>query len=65
MTIVLLALLIAGHHFQWYWLIGAVVLDIFWLSIKLNFLTVLIRRSIEASKYEMEEDPAPPAPPTA
>lgn len=50
MTFILIALWIAGHSFAWWWLIASVALDLVWLSIKLNFLAVLVRRSIEDAK---------------
>jgi len=56
MTLPLLALLIAGFTIKWYWIVGAVVIDLVWMSIKLNFFTILIRRSIEESK---NQDPGP------
>jgi hypothetical protein len=54
MTLMLIALWIAGFSYKWYWLIGTIVLDTLWLTIKLNFLTVLVRRSIEESKTPPE-----------
>lgn len=50
MTFILIALWIAGHEFNWWWVPAAFVLDVIWMLIKLNFFTVLIRRSIEESK---------------
>lgn len=61
MTIMLIALWIAGHSFQWYWLIATVALDLVWFSIKLNFLTVLIRRSIEEAVIPDDRLPPPQA----
>ncbi len=68
MTLILIALWIAGHHFEWFWLLGAVALDVIWFSIKLNFLTVLMRRSVQEALLEVAEaanETTPPAPPSA
>jgi hypothetical protein len=54
MTLMLIALWIAGHSFQWYWLIASVAVDLIWLSIKLNFLAMLVRRSVEESQASAE-----------
>lgn len=58
MTLMLIALWIAGHSFQWYWLIASVLLDLIWMSIKLNFMAMLVRRSVEDGQL-------PPPPPQA
>jgi len=62
MTLMLFALWIAGHTFQWYWLIVAVAIDVVWLSIKLNFMAVLVRRSVEDALYSLQQAPGPSDP---
>ncbi len=60
MTFILIALWIVGNTFKWYWLAGAVVLDLVLLSIRLNFITALVRRAIEESAKFYEQPPGPP-----
>ncbi len=55
MTIMLAALWIAGFTYKWYWLIGSVLFDMLWLAIKLNFLSVLVRRSVEECIADIAE----------
>jgi hypothetical protein len=62
MTLMLIALWIAGHTFKWYWLIAAVALDLAWVSIKLNFMAVLVRRSVEDALYSLQQDSTPSDP---
>jgi hypothetical protein len=66
MTLMLFALWIAGHEFHWWWLIVSLAIDAVWLSIKLNFLAVLVRRSVEESLPVVEMPPLqPPSGPPA
>jgi hypothetical protein len=68
MTLLLVALWIAGHEFHWWWLLASLAFDAVWLSIKLNFLAVLVRRSVEQAMADMaaqvaesiEENQPPP-----
>ncbi len=68
MTLTLIALWIAGFTCKWYWFAGAFLLDAVWLSIKLNFIAALVRRSVEQAMVEIarqvaeaSEDTAPPS----
>ncbi len=59
MTLMLIALLIAGHHFEWYWLLGSVALDLILLFIKLNFLAIIVRRSVEEATISYTDEKPP------
>jgi len=62
MTLMLAALWIAGHEFHWWWFAVSVLVDLVFMALKLNFLTVLIRRSIEDAKLQ-DLPPAAMTPP--
>jgi hypothetical protein len=63
MTLILVALWIAGSAIAWYWFLAAIVLDLLWLSIKLNFMAVIVRRSVEDVLQSLAAQMEPPAPP--
>lgn len=65
MTLILIALWIIGSTFQWYWLVFALLIDIMWIVIKLNFQAVLIRRSVEQAFLSLQPEPGETPPPSA